>query len=299
MIEKHQTGSLAILGDSAPTADLIPSQIGPGVVNLALGGATPIEVYYMAQRLLEGPAPPKAVILSLAPIHFVSAQYYWPYTVGFHFLSPHEAEEVRRRSRAIGDDSIMGAETPGDTDVRLRFLFYHISFPSCYFPDLIGSHICGRTDFNLKELQAVVANRGQHYFGLGTGTGLLDTNALIEEFYPLKILDDYFDRTLALFQAHHVPVYFIAMPLNGSSESLFRPAVLDDYVHYLAGYEHRYPGFRVLGHPPTFWPATYFGDAWHLNTTGAPLWSAEVRKMLNDAHVPGGPFVAGMIQPSL
>jgi hypothetical protein len=63
--------------------------------------------------------------------------------------------------------------------------------------------------------------------------------------------------------------------MNHATGASVRPAVRAGFAAYLARYEARYPGFRVLGPSMPDWPDRYFGDAFsHLNPGGAALLSA-------------------------
>jgi hypothetical protein len=64
------------------------------------------------------------------------------------------------------------------------------------------------------------------------------------------------------------------MPMNQATGRAVLPAVRAGFAAYLARYEARYPGFRVVGPPMPAWPNRYFGDGFsHLNPAGAALLS--------------------------
>jgi hypothetical protein len=80
---------------------------------------------------------------------------------------------------------------------------------------------------------------------------------------------------LALLAARHIPVDFVAMPLNDATARLVRPAMRDGFAAYLARFAARYPNFTVVGPVMPAWEDRWFGDEFaHLNPAGAALFSA-------------------------
>ncbi len=290
-IRAHQFGTLAILGDSQPMADMMPARLGPGVTNFALPGAMPIESYYIARTMANSSSPPKAVIISFAPIHFKETESFWDMAVGFGFLNGEEINEVRARSRALNDDTLFGAQSPGDFDARFKIFLCTIRFPAFKFAALTTTFFRSNYASNEKMFQFVVANRGRGHVGMADGTTAPDWNTRLKSFAPSKILDSYFDQSLALLQAHNIPVYFLGMPHNVSSEPLYFPGLKEDFVKYLNDYAARYPDFHILDDPFPTYPSELFGDADHLNEKGAVQWSDHVAQLFNDHHIEGGPFV--------
>ena len=290
LVREGKVGSLTILGDSDPCAALLPERLGPGVINLGLPTGTPIEVFYVARKIVAAPIPPKAILVSFSPSDFVSSEHFWDVVVNYGFLTFNDVEEIRSRSRALNDASVIGPDSPGDLDVRLKSFLYLIKFPSFYFPALVHSHGNGRYEFNEERLQLVLVNRGHSYYGTDKGSTLPDRETNLPSFVPAKILDDYFNQTLALFQSRNIAVYFLATPHNEASVQQYAPALKDSFARYLKRYGARYQNFHVLGDPMPVYPSVDFGDPWHLNEKGAAEWSDYVAKLLNDSNVAGGPY---------
>jgi len=292
LVRDGRVGSLCIMGDSNPCAALLPERIGPGAVNLGLPTGTPIEICNVARKVIASRPLPEAVVISILPSNFVSSDHFWDVAVQYGFFSLSDLEEVRSKSRALRDSSVIGPESPGDADVRVKSLLYAIKFPSFYFPALIHAHVYGRYRFNEERLKLVLADRGHSYFGTDNGSSELDKEAALKSFVPSKLLDDYFNQTLALFHSQNIPVYFVAMPHNEASVQHYYPGLKEDFTAYLKQYADRYPNFHVLGDTLPTYPSKYFGDPWHLNEKGAVKWSGYVAKLLTDSHVEGGPFGA-------
>jgi hypothetical protein len=290
MIKDNQFGRVTVLGDSRPVAAMIPSRIGPGVVNLALPGASPIDIYYLSERILSRPVRPQAVILSITPTLLVEARFFWERSVGYDFLTPQQLQEVRLRSRALHDTTLFVAESPYDIDARLTSFLYEIKFPPYFFSSLWRAGFFRRYQSNVEAKRAVLSSRGQEYFGTDHGTTGFDLEASLHSFAPTKILDNYFDSTLALYQSQNIPVYFVSVPHSDISERVYFPGLKQAYTSYLNHYSLRYPIFHILGDPFPAYPSDCFGDGPHLNEKGAIRWSNYVAQLLTQSHVEGGPF---------
>lgn len=292
LAQQNPAGKLLILGDSRPVADMIPARIGPNAVNLAFAGSTPIENFYFAQNITAEPSQPAAVLISFSPIEFVKAEFFWNRSVEFGFLNLKELDEIRSRSRTLKDDLLFGVKSPGDLDARLKSSLYVIKFPSYYFPALYAARFYQRHGANQKRLELTLSSRGQSYFGMAHGSMEPDGETVLKSFTPSKILDDYFDRLLFLFYSKKIPVYFISLPHNAASNKFYFAGLEEAFTEYLGHYVNRYPNFHILGEPFPSYPPEYFGDRSHLNEMGATRWSDHVVQLLNEAHVPGGPFGA-------
>ena len=290
LVKDGRIGSVTIIGDSNPCAALLPNRLGAGVVNLGLPTGSPIELYFLTRKILANPGPPKAVILSILPSNFMGSEHFWDVAVNYGLFDFNELEEARRQARALRDTSLFGTGSPGDIDARLKSFLYTINFPSYYFPAFVHAHGFGRYRYNIDRLKLLFAERGHSYFGTDNGSIEPDKEAALKSFVPTKILDYYFDQTLALLQSRRIPVYFIAMPHNEASVRLYYPGLKSDFTAYLNQYAHRYPNFHILGDTLPVYPSDCFGDPWHLNEKGAVPWSDHVAQLLNESQVEGGPF---------
>ena len=66
-----------IFGDSRALAGFIPEEIDENFINLAVGGGTSIETYYLLKNLLENNIP-KKIILSISPFHMETSDvFFW------------------------------------------------------------------------------------------------------------------------------------------------------------------------------------------------------------------------------
>ncbi|WP_146101576.1 hypothetical protein [Rhodopila globiformis] len=284
MLEQCDLGDAIVLGDSRAAADILPALLPMRATNLAVGGGMPIEAYAALARALACPSSPRLVIISFDPGHFTSPDLFWDRSVRFGFISGSDVAALRDASRRIGDLSVYEARHADGLPSILRDTLYRMRFPSYYAASLIHGGGILRWPGNRARLRDALAARGQYYFGTAAGSDVVAVEGSMPAFRPLPILDLYFDRLLALLAAHAIPAWFIAMPVNEATWRQVRPAMLDQFTAYLAGYERRYPLFHVVGTVMPHWPDRFFGDQFcHLNPGGARRFSASLAQRLQDA----------------
>jgi hypothetical protein len=296
-------GTVFILGDSCASADLVPPVLGSDVINLGLGGACPVEEYFVAKRFLRA-SRPRAVIISFVPANLASINRTGSQVnilnrgAKYGLLDSRDLEEIREHSRELRDDSIFDRPAPLDIDARLKIWLLGHHFPACYFGELIG----GR--FNLwkreNSRRRFLTEQARGYFG-GHGSfprGALDRNATLVHFRTPATVDYYFRQILALFEARGIPVYFVSMPISEISLAAMRPEVKEGYETYLKDLARSYPNFHVLGNPFSSFPPRYFFDDTHLATDGAVLWSHQMRDVFIDGGLDPGTAAPQWQMPS-
>lgn len=269
---------VVILGDSRAMADLVPDRLGASVVNLALGGGTPIEMYYTARHLLQCPNTPRMVVLSFTVTHFMTKDIYWGRTADFHYLSFDEMEEVRTRSAAL--DSHLGIyETSrlGQLKGMIKDFLYSARYPMHGVRHMADNYFRGQSKNNREILDYTLRERGYHFFGDADGSTDIPIDTAYSEFKADPLFDDYMNGIVTMLDAKNVPVKFVAMPIHDIAYAKLSPALVSGFARYLAGYETRYPNFHVSGDPIARMPSRYFGDASHLNQRGAVTWSDQLR----------------------
>jgi hypothetical protein len=295
-------GSVIILGDSRPMVGLIPAQLGPDVYNLAVGGASPIEILAFARLVLSTPHPPRAVILSLAPFRCVTDEVFWENGIKFGLLDRAAVEEARIRSRQYPNDLVLGSvaddrpdsplrsplfgpRTMGDVEARLKANLYLIRFPSYYFASLAQGRFGQRESENRDTYREVIDTRGHKYLGTANGSRDLSLETTASSLNPSPLLDSYLSETIDLFKNKNIPVYFIGCPLNEESTAALQPGFADAFDRYIRSFEPKHPNFHVLGKTLTTLPWIDFCEAAHLNPKGAKIFSDDVAGLLRDAGI--------------
>lgn len=275
-------GDIVILGDSRAATGIMPSLLPVRAANLAVGGGEAIEALAALSRVLKCPVPPKQVILSLDAVHFTRPDLFWERSARFGFVDGADIAALRRVSLALGDLSVYEIRHTDGLPSWLRDAMVRARFPSLYVASLVKGGLMLRWPGNQRRLRASLAARGHYFFGTAPQSHAVAADGHLRSFQPLPVLAWYFDRVLNELANRGIPATFIAVPMNDSTAVQTDPAVTAAFRAWLAEYEARYPGFRVLGQPMPHWPDRMFGDVFaHLNQEGAARFSAGLARCLD------------------
>ena len=177
-------GSTVIFGDSTALAGFKTPDLGADYTNFALGGATTIEAYYMLQHLLACPNPPKRVILSFQPYHFVESDWLWRRTFSWGALSLAEAYAVHKNAMQLKDYAYFSKDLWGRLSDDIAIWFHMTRFPTLRFGSLLYSLPFGRLEENNRVYKDVARDYGYHT--MGTRSDLHEPNnlAILDKFVP-------------------------------------------------------------------------------------------------------------------
>ena len=67
-----------ILGDSVANSAFLPEVLSDGTINMALGGMTPVESYYVLEEWMDSHPAPKACYIAYQDIHLQQDECFWP-----------------------------------------------------------------------------------------------------------------------------------------------------------------------------------------------------------------------------
>jgi hypothetical protein len=281
MLDRCDLGDVLILGDSRAAAGIVPAMLPFKATNLAVGGGKPVEAYAALRRALACPVRPRRVILSFESAHFMLWDLFWERAARFGFVRSEDLGTLRSAASLSGDHSMYRDQRLLLVPQPLRDWLYVARFPPLYFASLLQGGVIWRWWTNAAALDAGMASRGHYFFGTDAGSSIVAVDAHLPGFNPAPVLDWYFDRMLALLADDHIPVDFVALPMNQSTAQEVPTAMRDAFSRYLSAYEARYPGFHILGDVMPNWPDRWFGDMFaHLNPPGAHLYTTRLGQCL-------------------
>ena len=291
LIDRYAMPGVALFGDSAVMDGVLPERLGPGVINCAMNGSTPIESYFLVKRFLKAPALPKAVLISYSAYHL------GPSGLLLGKLGEIRPGRGRGRRRGPGEHFQTGGQgthTPRRVweawkNGSIRFFFRAVFHPIMSRPFSRRAGVCGKKRMK-RPWRSSPSTRGQYYFPLADGSKALNADTKLKAFTVSPVIDFYFLKTLELLQKENIPVYFYAMPINESSVPHLDPGVFKAYGDYLEGLARQYPGFHILEPLRAVYPWTLFSDQAHLNQKGTLRFNREFAQILNRARIPGGPY---------
>ncbi len=279
MIAACQLAPTVILGDSRAAAGFLPAQM-TGTVNLALGGGTPVEMYYITKALLKCPVLPRQVVISLSPEMFMKSYFFWERTGLYGVLNFEDLEEIRKTSRSLGDTTIYGPQKFADLDAMLDNVLHAYQFPSFYTTYIVRHFAIGRLKANLAVARETLEANGQHSYGTENGSDEIAEDARVKKFAPSLLSHEYFERMLMLFAARGINVTFSAVPINRATYNAMSPDVTSEFSKFLQAIAREHTNFHINGPVIASLDNCYFGDSTHLNHVGASVFSAIVNQRL-------------------
>lgn len=271
-----------ILGDSRAMADIVSTDLGKNYVNLGMGGATSIEMYYTLKNYIKNNGAPKQVYIMFAPFHYSYMDNYKTRTVYFHHLDAPDVFEVYRKglwSESYDDD---GPDAIKDTDISYIISSY-LRLPNIYLPALLNSHGAGRTTVNRELYSEQVTNRGHALYGKLDGCDDLNYEAsytCMKRGSEHRLITRYFSLLLKLCDEYDIETVVLQAPMNEASYNELDKAYVSEYTSYMEQFKNDNPGITFELDIPCYENAC-FGDSSHLNERGAGIYT----KALLDRYI--------------
>ncbi|MCR5655430.1 MAG: hypothetical protein K6G07_07330 [Lachnospiraceae bacterium] len=260
-----------ILGDSRTKAGMIPELLGTNTYNMALGGSTPVETYYIFKEYLEHHAAPEYVLIAFAPSHYEYSGTFWSRTMYFHTMRSEDAMEIFQTAESVGDTEF------AKEHYRLHYLMYKFYAPNKYGAALRRSIGEDRFEKNVKMYVECTDAKGQHYFGTAKSiTGVVE-EAQEKEFHAGTMEKIYMQKLLDLCKEHGCKAIVESMPFSLTSYRLFAQEYKDAYNDYMTELAVANPEVSVYNYFYCY-DDTCFGDESHLNASGAEAYSLYIRE---------------------
>lgn len=273
-----------ILGDSRAMADLIPEMMtdhtlaGSCVTNLAVGGATSIEMYYTLKNYINNNGAPKNAVIMFAPFHYSIIDNFWTRTAYFNYLSISDMSELYDYAKATKSETLLKDGYLNDlVSLRMRF-------PDKYLPALVNAKFVTRYNLNKDALSRISSDRGYGPFGTADGCDYLNYECKYESMHKTGdavLLDVYLNRLLKLCSESGINTVLVVPPMNEASFNELHDSYVEEFTSYLDELNIKYPAILVDGDIPCY-DNSYFGDSSHLNRKGAEKFTKEfVNKYFN------------------
>lgn len=258
-----------ILGDSTAKAGLIPNNLSSNVINLSMGGATPIEIYYTLERYLASHEAPENALIMFTPYHYSFLDNFWQRTMYFNYFDSRETLEVFRNAHTVSETAVL---TDG---YFIDLMSYRLRLPNKYLPAMYNSGLIGRRTTNEAIYNEIASNRGQYYFGTADGCSDHNYESNYTALNLSPIVDLYMRKLLDLCVENNIHVVLEQAPMNTASYSLLNENYVTEYTAYMELLQQDYPEIMIdtiIAH----YEDAYFGDASHLNEKGAVRFTEEI-----------------------
>ncbi|MCR5746208.1 MAG: hypothetical protein K6G03_00685 [Lachnospiraceae bacterium] len=263
-----------IIGDSRAKSSLLPALFHEDTYNIAIGGATPIEMYYAAENYIEKNGAPKNAVLVFAPYHMCDIDN-WDQTLYFNFLSPGEIFEIYMKALTLNDPVVAKkGRIPEMISYRLRL-------PSKYLSQMYDAGFIGNRAENEKRFNSIRADLGYCEFGSADGDDGETREVHHETFDYSELVISYYDKLVSLLESNGVNLIIAQPPINEASAEAMHPEFMDGYIEYMKEIAARYPDVKVITEVPVY-SNSLFGDSIHVNRNGAEVFTEELKKYLDD-----------------
>ncbi|WP_428376812.1 hypothetical protein [Lichenicoccus sp.] len=285
LVARCDLGDLLVLGDSRAGAGMMPTRLPGNGINISVGGAKPVEMYFFLRRAMACPNMPHHVLLSIDAGHFHSTDTFWERSARFGTFSVADLHEIEAVARKTGDESLFDQPRADGLPNLVRDVLYATSFPTLNFASMVRGGLFLRYAHNVEERSKTLRARGHHLFGDADGDSAEADDASLDSFQVLPLEGWYFERMLQEMQARGIRVDFVTVPVNEATARHITPQLRKGFTEYLAAAASKYPNFHVLVAPIPSMPDRYFGDVFaHLNQGGAERFSASLAAALRREH---------------
>lgn len=276
---------ILILGDSRAMADLIPDVLTDGsgktCVNIAVGGATPMEMYYFYVDYLKNHEAPHTAIVMFAPFHYTYMDNYKTRTLYFNALTYGEYSELLKVADRYDSESVLFKDQAQ----------YHLScamkLPDVYLPAIYNARFIGRKADNEKRYNDLVISKGQGYFGTADGNSDKAYEATYSEMTDngdAKLLTFYAEALYALLSSGCENVILVQPPMNETTYDNLKESYVNQYKEYIKNICMDYDNI-FCSYEFERYENEYFGDSSHLNEKGANKYSAEFREKYKNLYL--------------
>lgn len=258
---------MIILGDSTSKSSFRPNLISNhSIVNLSLGGASSVEMYFTLQTYLENHEAPKVAVFVAGPFHYVKQDCYISRNTYFHYFGHDEIREVRRIASQF-DDPFWNVK--GIDDTIRKYYFYD---PQIYLPAVYNAAFTGRKKFNLEQYKRVEDEMGWMCFGVAEGNSDLHYLTTYEHFDVNILINYYVHQIIELCNKNDIRLIIEQAPINQSSLDHVKSNVQAEFRAYFKSLAAEYPNIIVndcyMGYDDAC-----FGDAKHLNEKGTEIYT--------------------------
>ncbi len=220
-----------VLGDSRPEMGLASEHLN--AYNLALGGTSPVEGYYMLRQMQD--IPIDTLYLSYSPFHFHSQDCFHTRAEYFGFIPADYIAEVLALSRNIGDTAYQWNNWVWLDDLDKNFPSPWVQRQLRYLPALRG---LDNYRWYFQERAASQARMETHQLSYLFASDICPSDTSVQEYYlernaggffPNGVNAHYFTELLKEVGRRQIHLVWINMPLN--------KAIRQPSQHYYADFE--------------------------------------------------------------
>ncbi len=267
-----------IAGDSRAKSGIMPGMLDHdgSVYNIAIGGATGVEMYYAMKNYLKNHAAPENVILIFAPYHFCEMDN-WRQTLYYNYLTLPEIMDTGINAVKYREDSVLYRGFASD------LLSFKLRLPNKYMDALYTARITGNGTANREKYDKVRRECGYTAFGEEEYNDGVNYETHHPDFDLSPMVDAYYLKLLDLLEEKGINVIIEQAPINRASDEVITDEFRSGYYEYMKAVADRYPGMTVETEVPVY-DNSFFGDNNHMNRRGAERFTGEIGKKYDIIH---------------
>lgn len=274
--EGGKNNDILFMGDSVVKVGILPEIISEKSYNIAIGGTTPIEMYYSLNTYLKNNEPPKKLFIGFSPIHYSHLEWFKTRTVYFHYLSLDEMIEAEKI--ILKDEDLFFYEKPGmiweDIECYLRF-------PNKYYLTIRNSKL-KRKEENTKKYNLARKAQGRMFFPpiLHWHLSYKENKYVMKGFQKRNSIDYYLKKLLALASENNIEVYIIQMPVNEITyQSFLKSEYATNFTNYMKELDDE-TDIEIETELPIY-DRELFDDYMHLSKEGAVIYTQKLKEKYN------------------
>ena len=261
-----------ILGDSGAMSSIMPRMMDGSCINLAVGGATSIEMYYFFEQYLQNHDAPKTAVIMFAPFHYWHIDNYKTRTLYFKAIPVTKLCELYKNARSCDAKSVWYDGVMTD-EISAR-----CALPNKYLPAINAARFTGRLSSNRAAYEELRTSFGWGSFG--------KLPECYDESYETSYEDMAIDGDAKLITLYMQKLLRLCND-NDISVKLLQPAVntatfdaLNE--HYYASYRNYIKQLSTICDDIEYetdlrvYDGKYFSDTSHLNREGALKFTEEI-----------------------
>ena len=261
-----------ILGDSGAMSSIMPELSDTKCVNLAVGGATSIEMYYFFEEYLRHHEAPKTAVIMFAPFHYWHIDNYETRTLYFKAIPLAKLSALYSDAKSCGADSVWKKGRLSDE------LSARCGLPNKYLPAINAARFTGRYSDNKGSFDNLVSSYGYGSFGKLDGCYDESYETSYEDMEidgDARLVTLYMQRLLRLCNEHRIHVRLLQPAVNTATfEGLNE--------HYYGAYRNYIKQISTVCDDIEYetelrvYDGKYFADTSHLTREGAEKFTAEI-----------------------
>jgi hypothetical protein len=259
---------VVILGDSTANAAFLPNILGENVVNLALGGTTPVENYHIFERYLERNKKPCVCYIAYADMHMSKIDNFYTRVLYSHILTLPQQMEIFSQAKRFDEKDIL---VDGWME---KCLALNLSLPAPYQPALQKSSFADRLEHNRHLYHNAEIHLGS-YISRENGENRDMAPYTKEEFIVSDMCAWYHERLIDFCVREGIQVRLVKLPVSPPVD--YSPEYIREVAAFGSSLRETYPGTTVDWFRDGF-DQSDFGDWHHMNLVGAVRFSRLMRE---------------------